>query len=184
MTLTAVSYERFVAVRLQARYNDVFSSKRVFKYMTVIWLLNIILTSLQWARINQISRGMHLIAWFFCLLVAGAANIGIIVTLLRNRRQVHSVNLQLAEKLRRQRETKLTRSITIIVVVYLLLNMPVLFVTIYHQILELDIKTYNHYSWTETLAFLNSCTNPLICCWKSRQIRQGVFAILERIFCH
>ena len=31
--------------------------------------------------------------------------------------------------------------------------MPVLLVTIYHQILEQDIKSYNHYRWTETLAF-------------------------------
>lgn len=184
MTLAAVSYERFVAVRLQARYNDVFSSKRVFKYMAAIWFLNIILTSLQWAGINQISRGMHLIAWFICLLVAGAADIGIVVTLLRNRRQVHSASIQLTEKLRRQREAKLTRSITFIVGVYLLFNMPVLFVTIYHQIFEQNIKTYNHYSWSETLAFLNSCTNPLICCWKSRQIRQGVLSILENILCH
>ena len=145
MTLDSVSYERLVAVRLQARYNDVFSSKRVLK--------------------------------FICLLVAGAANIGIVLTLLRTRRRVQPQHEQLREKIRRRRETKLTRTIVFVVGVYLLLNMPVLFVTIYHQILEKDIKTYNHYSWTETLAFLNSFTNPLICFWKSRQIRQAVIAI-------
>ena len=183
MTLAAVSYERFVAVRLQARYNDVFSSKRVLKYMVTIWIVNIMLTSLQWAGINRVSRGVHLIAWFICLLVAGAANIGIVLTLLRTLRRVQLQHEQLGEKIRRRRETKLTRTIGFIVGVYLLLNMPVLLVTIYHQILEQDIKTYNHYSWTETLAFLNSCTNPLICFWKSRQVRQAVLAILERIFC-
>lgn len=184
MTLAVVSYERFVAVRLQARYNSVFSSKRVFKYMTAIWIANITLTSLQWAGINRASRGMHLIAWFICLLVAGAANFGIVLTLLRTRRRVQPQHIRLREKIRRRREAKLTRTITFIVGIYLLLNMPVLFVTIYHQILEQDIRTYNHYSWAETLAFLNSCTNPLICFWKNRQIRQAVKAILERIFCH
>ena len=179
MTLAAVSYERFVAVRLQARYNDVFSSIRVLKYMATIWIVNIILTSLQWVGINRVSRGMHLITWFICLLVAGAANIGIVLTLLRTRRKVQPQHKQLREKIRRRREAKLTRIIAFIVGVYLLLNMPVLLVTIYHQILGQDIKTYNHYSWTETLAFLNSCTNPLICFWKSRQIRQAVIAILK-----
>jgi len=62
--------------------------------------------------------------------------------------------------------------------------MPVLLVGLYHQILEQDIKTYNHYSWTETLAFLNSCTNPLLCFWKNRQIRQGVVAMGRRITWH
>ena len=36
MTLASVSYERFVAVRLQARYNHLFSSKRVLMYMATI----------------------------------------------------------------------------------------------------------------------------------------------------
>ena len=184
MSLTAVSYERFVAVRLRARYNDVFSSKRVLRYMMAIWILNLLLTSLQWAGINKESRGMHLIVWFLCLLVSGTANIRIGFILRRRRHQVQSHQQTTTEHTRRRREEKLTRSISFIVGVYLLFNMPVLLVTIYHQILGQDIKTYNHYSWTETLAFLNSCTNPLICYWKSRQIRQGVILTMKRLSCH
>ena len=111
MTLAAVSYERFVAVRLQARYNDVFSSRRVLKYMATIWIVNIILTSLQWVGINRVSRGMHLITWFICLLVAGAANIRIVLTLLRTRRKVQPQHKELREKIRRRRDAKLTRII-------------------------------------------------------------------------
>ena len=184
MSLTAVSYERFVAVRLRARYNHVFSSKRALKYMATIWILNVLLTILQWSGINQVSRGVHLIVWFLCLLVSGAANIGIILVLRRNRRQVHFQQKSITEQIRRRREEKLARSISFIVGVYFLFYMPVLFVTVYHQILEKDIKTYNHYSWTETLAFLNSCTNPLICYWKSRQIRQGVISTVDKLSCN
>ena len=184
MSLTAVSYERFVAVRLRARYNHVFSSKRALKYMATIWILNVLLTILQWAGINQVSRGVHLIVWFLCLLVSGAANIGIILVLRRSRRQVHFQQKSITEQIRRRREEKLARSISFIVGVYFLFYMPVLFVTVYHQILEKDIKTYNHYSWTETLAFLNSCTNPLICYWKSRQIRQGVISTVDKLSCN
>ena len=119
------------------------------------------------------------VCMFICLLVAGAANIGIVLTLVRSHRRVQPQHEQLREKIRRRRETKLTRTIAFIVGLCLLLNMPVLLVTIYHQILGQNIKTYNHYSWAETLAFLNSCTNPLICFWKSRQIRQAFIAILK-----
>ena len=45
MTLSAVTYERLVAVRLRTRYNDVFTGKRVLKFMAAIWILNILLTS-------------------------------------------------------------------------------------------------------------------------------------------
>ena len=183
MTLSAVTYERLVAVRLRARYNDVFTGKRVLRFMAAIWILNISLTSLQWSGINQISRDIHFVLWFLCLLVSVVASIGIRVILSRHHRQLHCQST-IFENVRRQRELNLTRNISFIVGVYLLLNMPLLFIKLYRHILKQDIKTYNHYSWTETLAFLNSCTNPFLCYWKRRQIRQGVITIPERVTRH
>lgn len=180
MTLCVVSYERFVAVRLPGRYSKFFSSRRVVEYVIGIWAVNILLTALQWAKINQAVRGMHLILWLVCLLLSAATQIGILFFVRRFRRQLQ-VQLQASENVRKQREAKLAKGFSIIVGVYLILNLPVLFVTFYHQILGLDLETYNHYSWTETLAFLNSCSNPLICCWKNRQIRQKVKNILRKI---
>ena len=183
MTLSAVSYERFVAVRLHTRYNEFFSSRRVVNYMLGIWLLNILLDALQWAKINQVARGAHLVLWLICLIVSVATQIGVLFVVQRSGRQVQ-VHLHGANTLQRQiREAKLARSISIIVGFYLILNFPVLFVTFYHQIMKLDLQTYNHYSWSETLAFLNSFSNPFICCWKNRQIRQKVRALLKKVFC-
>ena len=81
MTLSAVSYERLVAVRLRARYNKVFSGNHVLKFMAAIWVLNVALTSLQWAGINKISRGIHLILRLLCLLISVAASLSICYTL-------------------------------------------------------------------------------------------------------
>lgn len=170
MTLSAVSYERLVAVRLRTRYNKVFPGNRVLKFMGAIWVLNVALTSLQWAGINRISRGIHLILWLLCLLISMAASTAIFYALRAHDRQLLS-HSSIPVNMRRRRELKLTRNISFIVGVYLSLNLAVLLVSLYHQILEQEIKTYNHCSWTETLAFLNSCTNPLLCFWKNRQIR-------------
>ena len=183
MTLSAVSYERFVAVRLRTRYNAIFSSRRVVNYMLGIWLVNILLDALQWAKINQAARGAHLVLWLICLVGSVATQIGVLIIVRRSRREVQS-HLRGANKVQRQiREAKLAKSISIIVGVYLILNFPVLFVTFYHQILKLDLQTYNHYSWSETLAFLNSCSNPFICCWKNRQIHQKVRVLLKKVCC-
>jgi len=141
--------------------------------MLGIWTINILLAALQWAKINRAARGTHLVVWLICLLVSGATQFGVVVIVRRNRRQLQ-VQLQAAANLQRQREAKLAKSIAFIVASYLILNIPVLFVTFYHQILCRDLKTYNHYSWTETLAFLNSLSNPVICLLKNRQIRQKV----------
>ena len=82
MTLSAVSYERFVAVRLQVRYNDFFSSTRVVKYVLIIWTLNILLTALKWTAIESAVENIHLMVWSVCLLVSVATlakNISILV---------------------------------------------------------------------------------------------------------
>lgn len=137
---------------------------------------------LQKARIHRISRAAHVIVWCICLVVSLAANIRIIFRLRRHLRKLKSHNT-IPENIRRQRELKLKANILFIVGIRLLLNLPVLFVEIYHQISGKDIITYNNYSWTETLAFLNPYTNPLSCCWKSQEILHGVQAIVKRITC-
>ena len=50
-------------------------------------------------------------------------------------------NSNLPERSQRQRELRLTKSVSFIVGVYLMFNFPVLFVTLYNQILGRDIKT-------------------------------------------
>ena len=133
MTLSAVSYERFVAVRLSVRYNTFFSARRVYRYMFGIWLLNFLLNGLQWAKINQAARGTHLVIWLVCLAVSGATQIVIFVIVRRRRRQVEA-RLHTSQNIQMQvREAKLARSISVIVGIYLILNLPVLVVTFYHQ---------------------------------------------------
>ena len=114
-------------VRLRARCNDAFTGKRVLKFMAAIWILNILLTSLQWAGINQISRDIYFILWLLCLLVFVVTSIGIRLILRRFHRQSHCHNT-IFENMRKQRELNLTRNISFIVGVYLLLNMPLLFI--------------------------------------------------------
>ena len=165
MTRAAVSYVRLVAVQLQVRYNEVFSSKRVLKYIQLIWILNIALAGPKWTRMYRISRAAHLIVWFICLVVSLAANIRIIFSSSQNHKsKSHNT---IPESIQRKRELELTANVLFIGGIYLLLNQPMLCLAIYPQVSEQDIITYNNYSWTETLAFLNSCTNPLSCCWKT-----------------
>lgn len=130
MTLSSVTYERLVAVRLRVRYDDVFKGKRVLKSMAAIWILNILLTSLQWAGINQISREIHFHLSLFCLLISVVASIGISLILRRHHRQLNC-HRTIFENIRKQRKLNLTRNISFIVGVYLLLNMPLLFMKLY-----------------------------------------------------
>ncbi|XP_078356377.1 trace amine-associated receptor 7e-like [Oculina patagonica] len=182
MTLSAVSYERFVAVRLRVRYNTFFSSSRVLKCTLGIWIVNFSLAVLQWAKINYVARGIHHVVWLICLFATGVTQVAVLIVVRRSRRQVQE-HMETVEIVRKQREVKLALSISIIVAVYLILNTPVMFVTFYHQTLGYNLPTYNVYSWAETFAFLNSFSNPLIIFWKNQQVQQRVFDLLKKVVC-
>ena len=182
MTLTAVSYERFVAVRVRVRYNNLFSYSRVLKYMLGIWIVNVLLAALQWAKINHVARGTHHVVWLVCLLVTGITQVAVLIIVRRSRQQAHG-DAETIENVRKQREVKVALRISLIVGVYLILNSPVLFVTFYHQTMGYNLKTYNYYSWAETFAFLNSSSNPVILFWKNQQVRQRIKDILKNVVC-
>ena len=125
---------------------------------------------------------LHLMVWSVCFLVSVATQIGVLYVVRIQREQVQP-QLQGAENRQRQREAKLAKNISIVVGVYLILNFPVFFTLIHDQLLRLNLQTNNHYSWTETLAFFNSCTNSLICYWKNVEVRQKVKNILKKLVC-
>ncbi|XP_022805390.1 5-hydroxytryptamine receptor 1E-like [Stylophora pistillata] len=92
MTLSAVSYERFVAVRLRARYNEFFSSTRVIRYALIIWTVNVLLTSLKWTAIESVIKSIHLTVWSICLLVSVATQIGVLYVVRKQRGHRYEVD--------------------------------------------------------------------------------------------
>ena len=55
-----------------------------------------------------------------------------------------------------------------------MLEWPVLVITISHQVASKQITSYNLYSWAETVAFINSSVNPLVCLWRVKSIRNEI----------
>ena len=122
---------------------------------------------------------VRLFVWLICLLVSVATQIGILAAMRRHHKRVQ-VHLRETRIVQRQlREVKLAKSISVIVVGYIILNFPILFVKFYRQI---DLRENSHNSWTETLALLNSSLNPFISCWKNQQIGRKVKALLKKIY--
>ena len=77
-------------------------------------------------------------------------------------------------------QMKFAINIACIVTVYLAFNLPVLIITAFHQIIHIDIDTYNFYSWAETAAFLSSSVNPVICVWRVKAIWKAIKELWTR----
>ena len=179
LTLNAISYERYLALALHLRYKALVTKRRIVMLVVLIWILNTFLTLLQFAGINTSIRAIHLTLWFVCLLTSGLLQFKIVGIVRRHHDDIRRQEIQLnshAHSYRRQ--LKLAVNIAYIVGIYGFLNLPVLVVTTYHQIVRGSLSSYNYYSWAETVALLNSSLNPLVCCWRSKNIRKAIYKVI------
>lgn len=178
-TLCAISCERYLALIFPLKYAHLIRHSRVMKLVIFIWMVNVILTVLQWVH-NEIARGIHLMSWLILLITAIVSQVRVLPIIRRHQNQIKQ--LQLRDSSRQRSSTssqsamqiKFAANIACIMAVYLAFNLPVLLITALHQIILIEINTYNLYSWAETAAFLNSTANPIICIWRVKAIRRAI----------
>ena len=181
VTLCAFSCERFIALFYPLQYYHFIRYSRVLKLVIFIWIINIFLTGLQWAH-NKAARGIHLVSWTVLLLTAVVSQLRILPLIRHHQREIkrhreHSFCRTNGASLM---QMKFAINVTCIVTVYLAFNLPVLIITAFHQIIHIGIDTYNYYSWAETIAFLNSSINPIICVWRVETIRRAIRILWPR----
>ena len=181
VTLCAISCERFIALFYPLQYYHIVRYSRVLKLVIFIWIINIFLTGLQWAH-NKAARGIHLVSWTVLLLTAVVSQLRILPLIRRHQRQIkrHREHFFYQRTGASLMQMKFAINVTCIVTVYLAFNLPVLIITAFHQIIHIDIDTYNFYSWAETAAFLNSSVNPVICVWRVKAIWRAIKELWTR----
>lgn len=170
MTLCTISCERLLALLYHLRYLKIVCRERVMKTVLFIWLVNILFTFLQWAH-NYTFRGIHLGLWLASFFIAVATQCRILPIILHHQRQIRQFHPTSSG---RQMQIKLAINVASIIAIYFAFNLPVLIITTSHQIVTGHISSYNLYSWAETVAFVNSSINPLVCFWRVKTIRNAI----------
>ena len=176
VTLCVISWERLLALLFPLKYSHLIRLSRIFKLIILIWLANILLTLLQWAH-TEVARGIHLGSWLLLLIAAVVSQLRILPIIRYHQRQIKRLQSsypQICLPNHTHMQVKFAANIACIVTVYLAFNLPVLLITTVHQIVQIDINTYDLYSWAETVAFFNSSVNPVICLWRVKLIRKGI----------
>lgn len=177
MTLCTISCERLLSLLYHLRYHDIVNHRRVMKTVLFIWLVNILLMFLQWAN-NHTFRGIHLSLWLVSLLIAASTQCRILPIIWHHQRQIRQFH---SKSFARHMQIKLAVNIALIIAIYFAFNLPVLVITISHQIVTGHIESYNFYSWAETVAFVTSSVNPLVCFWRVRTIRSAITGYLPKL---
>lgn len=190
--LTAIAVDRFLALYLRVRYRNVVTLKKVIVALVALWIytcagtLLIIFNSTVYNILANFSLAVCLALTTFCYLK-------IYLTLRRHnncvRLPLQAANISCQKELASRKNfnfMRYKRSVWNMLYVYgafVLCSLPLFCILVVIHVRGLDRTTKMCRFFAATLIFINCSLNPLLYCWKIREIRRVVLGILSNIFC-
>ena len=186
LTVTAISVDRLLALLLGLGYRQVVTFRRTFITVTSFWILSIVVVSTVFLNL-RISSWYLCIGTALCLVTTIFAYAKVFVTLRHNQIHVQSHAAQgqpsQAIPLNIARYRKAVYSALWVQGTMVICYLP--YVIVVALVLHRGMSSSLHRAWqfTVTLVYSNSSLNPLLYCWKIREVRQAVKVTLRQLFC-
>ena len=178
----ALAVDRFLAIQLHLRYQELVTHKRVVAVVISFWVFSASISVLSQLYDNDI---MLSVIFVVCVVTTGLLYCKIYAAVRHHTNQIHALQVQQAtqneDMANATRLKKSSLATFYVYFVYLVFYLPIFCVVFAKTNGETPLLSYLWY-FTFTLLFLNSSLNPLIYCWKMRHIRHTVMDILRNIF--
>ena len=182
LNLTLISCERYVAIFCPLNSMRLVTKARVLSIIGGVWLAWITLTCVRFAGIPN--RFVYLICFAVigsCYAITGFIYFFIFREARRHHRRIVTEQQNydpLASGV--ARETKLAKTMAYIFGALLICYTPGMVILLIRTVKgDSPELLYSFYPWAENLIFLNSSLNPMIYCWRNREIRRVVFRFLS-----
>lgn len=190
-TMTAISVERFIALRYPMKYHSAGTTKWRVIYLSIIfvWIFNILFAGFyfwQWTTYFSVMA----VGCCLGIFISTFSYIKIYRIVLRHHAQIHiqqqavlqnSTNTRNDSNMRTVRMKRSALNTFIFYVAMILFYFPI--------IISLGLSSISYENWSkvwhlaETVAFLNSSINPILYCWRLRDLRIAVFKTFNDIIC-
>ena len=183
--VVAVSVDRFLAVHLHLRYQELVSHMRVVVMVVSIWVYSGFLSLMKfWGPFNA-SNLIRTITGAFGFIITLVVYIKIYQTVRRHKNHIQSMQIrdeaQSAEIKNLTVLIKSTVGIFYVYIMFLICYLPFTICMAVIQIYGLNIALKKLLLYSLTLMYLNSSLNPIIYCWKMRHIRHAIIDILRKM---
>jgi len=184
-TVVAISMDRFLAVHLHLRYQELVTHKRVVAVVMSIWTLSVLYPSIPHLGPEKPVYVIMLVILGFCFIITAFVNCRIYFTVRHHSNQIQVVQIQLTQNSQivsaaRQRNSSINT--LYVYLVFLVCCLPQYCVAVALVICTPSNALNGLLRYSLTLVFLNSSLNPVIYCWKMRHIRHAMIDVLRNIF--
>ena len=183
----ALSPDRFLAIHLHLRYQELVTHKRVVAVVISIWVFNAFLSLLQVWRPN-----MSAIVISISLIVCVISATFFYLAVRRHEHQIQAVQVQpvthngetMANVARLRKSAVCSFYVYLVFLVCTMSNTCIYIdgVVCHYASIKTSLTVSVFPLYSLTLVFLNSFLNPLIYCWKMRRIRHSIMNILRNVF--
>ena len=192
--IMALNVDRFLAVHLHLRYRELVTYKRVLRLAILTWVLSALLSSICYLVTENLNPFMNItiIVWSLCLIFLTVISCRLYFAVRVHTKQIQASQLNqtaLSDELATaSRLRKSAVSSFYVNFVFLVCYLP-----FYCSLITKFFKSeefVNGQIWQElfplsrTLMFMNSCLNPVIYCWRMRDIRHAIKDILRNTCTH
>ena len=190
LNIVTISVDRFLAVHLHLRYQELVTHKRVIAAVISIWLLSaIISSSVFWNPLRVSLRVIELVVVTVCLILVVIVYWRIYIVLKRHKNQIRGLQIQEVQQGVQNGDLsnflKLRKSALgtfFVCIVFLICYLPCYILSFLFLARPISlISLYEARLYVTTLFFLNSTLKPVIYCWKMGPIRRTLMDIVRGI---
>ena len=183
LSVVAVGVDRFLAIHLHLRYQELVTHKRIVIVVISIWVLS---ASVSFTMFWELRAYINLFILAFGFIISFVAYIKMYLTVRRHKNQIQSLlavdEAQIGIMTNYVAVVKTTVGVFYVYLVLLASYLPHFICMAYVGICrDSSIATKQLFLFSFTLMFLNSSLNPVIYCWKMRHIRHAIIDILRNM---
>ena len=187
LDVASLSVDRFLAIHLHLRYQELVTHRRV---VVVVVLIRVLSTFLAISRLlvsTEITYEISTIMMVTCYVLSALLYLRIYLVVRRHVNQIQALQIQqvaqngeVATNVARARKSAVGAFYVYLVFLccYLPHSFSLAFIALYGSNSPAKVSTI--YTWI--LMLFNSSLNPVIYCWKLRPVRRAVMDILRNIF--
>jgi len=193
--VTALTVDRFLAIHLHLRYQELVTHKRVVAVVISIWVFSAFLSFLSlteklgWLTVNQVTlSAVFASIEVSCLITSALLYCKIYLAVRYHANQIHALQIQqeaqngeMANAARLRKSAIGTFYVYLVFLACYLPNICGYFAIMIFGMTSLSTTVWVLLPYAMTLVFLNSSLNPLIYCWNMRHIRHAVLDILRKM---
>ena len=183
-SVTALCADRFLAIRLNLRYQELVTHQRVVAAVISIWVISTLISLITLFLPEQIMYVSFVIIESACIVTATSLSAKLYLTIRRHINQIQVSQVapnDQGESVQRKRKSAMaTLYVYLVFIACYLPDICVLIIVASISEPRIDLGHLQFY--TLTLLFLNSTLNPLIYCWKMKRIQHTIVSTLRHIF--